>query len=155
MFSREVAMAPEVQLCAGILPARGSDHPAFVEMLFLWGDVLEEDSRFRRVMLPSNFSFVTVDASRYEIRDLDGHVRAVVTAPQDGRKIPSISPAKRYSVGAEMVGVQHRGVAYDRGNAVYRTKLFVTQQDAVSVARKWLDENKPRWDSYVSAVNFE
>jgi hypothetical protein len=155
MFSREVAMVPEIQICAGILPARGSNHPAFVEMLFLWGEAIEDDSRFRRVILPSGFTFVTVDACRFEIRDLEGNVRAVITSPQDGLKIPSISPTKRYSVGAETVGVQHRGVAYDRGSAVYRTKPFQAQQDAVTTARKWLDENKPRWDSYVSAVNFE
>lgn len=154
MFSREVVLT-EVQLCAGVLPARGSDHQAFVEMLFLWGDVIEDDPRFRCVVLPSGFSFVTVDACRSEIRDLGGNVRAVITAPQDGSKVPSILPVKRYSIGSEMVGGQHRGVALDRGNAVYRTKLFAAQQDAVSTAWKWLDENKPRWDSYVSAVNFE
>lgn len=155
MFSREVSLATELQPGPGVLPVRGSDHPAFVEMLFLWGEAFEEDPRFRRVILPSGFSFVTVDTCRFEIHDLGGCVRAVILAPQDGRKIPSILPAKRYSVGAEMVGGQHRGVAYDRGNAVYRTKLFATQQNAVATARKWLDDNKPRWDSYVSAVNFE
>jgi len=155
MFSREIIIAPEVQVCAGILPARGSYHQAFVEMLFLWGEVLEEDARFRRVVLPSGFSLVTVDVYRSEVRDLEGNVRAAIATPQDGRKVPSISPVKRYSLGAEMVGVQHRGVAYDRGSAVYRTKPFTAQQDAVSTVKKWLDENKPRWDSYVSAVNFE
>ena len=155
MFSREVETAPEVQPSSTVLPARGSEHQAFVEMLFLWGSPLEEDPRFRRVVLPSGFSFVQVDASRAEIRDLDENVRAVVTTSQDGRRTPSIAPAKRYSLGAEMVGVQHRGVAYDRGSAVYRTKTFVNQQDAVAAARKWLDDNKPKWETYTAAVNFE
>lgn len=155
MFSREIDTVCEIQACCTILPARGSDHMAFVEMLFLWGEAIEEDPRFRRVVLPSGFSFVTVDACRFEIRDLVGNVRAVITAPQDGRKIPSILPVKRYSLGAETVGVKHRGVVYDRGNAVYRSKPLAAQRDAVATARKWLDDNKPRWDSYISSVNFE
>jgi hypothetical protein len=105
--------------------------------------------------LPSGFSLIEVDACRFEIVDLDGNVRATILAPQDGARIPSIQPVKRYSVNAEPSGTQYKGVVYDRDGAVYRTKPLKTQQEAASAARKWLDDNKPRWDSYTSAVNFE
>lgn len=154
MFSREVATDCEQHCCSGILPSRGSDHPAFVEMLFLWSEVVESDPRYRNVILPSGFVFVTVDSCRHEIRDEGGHVRAVVKTPQERNHTPSVVPVRRYSLGADIVGQQYRGVAYDRGNAVYRTKPLPSQVVAVAMAKGWLDENKPRWESYISAVNF-
>lgn len=155
MFSRDVPLAPELQPCSTILPERGSDHAAFVEMLFLWGGVIESDPRFRQVILPSGFTFVTVDERRHEIRDGAGNVRATVTTPRERKHVPSIVPVRRYSAGAEAVGKQHRGVAYDHGSVVYRTKLVSDQQVAFAMAKSWLDDSKPRWESYISAVNFD
>lgn len=154
MFSRDIAIV-EILPSSAALPARGSNHPAFVDMLFLWGRTLEEDSRYREVVLPSGFVVVSAGEDRYEVRDMNGFVRAVAMIPADRPRIPAISPVKRFGLGSEQTGQEYKGVVYDWGSAIYRTKLLPTENAAVSEAKEWLDVNKPRWDSYTAAVNFE
>jgi hypothetical protein len=156
MFSREVSAVCELRPCQEVLPERGSNHPAFVEMLFLWGQPSERDPRYRHVVLPSGFVVVeTADPCRFEVRDLGGFVRALAFTPSARPRIPTIAPVRRFALSTENIDSKHRGVVLDRGAAVYRTSAFPSPETAVAKAKKWLDENKPRWESYVAAVNFE
>lgn len=156
MFSREVSTACELCPCHEVLPERGSNHPAFVEMLFLWGQTSEQDPRYRHVMLPNGFVVVEVDSCRFEVRDSNGFIRAVAFTPSARPRIPTITPVRRFSLSAEVVdSAKYRGVALDRESPVYRTAAFSTQREAVAAAKRWLDEHKPYWESYTSAVNFE
>lgn len=155
MFSRGVAVTPTPSLSRDLLPARGSDHAAFVEMLFLWGSPHGTDDRFRSVVLPSGFSLQAVDESRWHIVDRNGFTRAIATAPKDRGAVPSIQPVKRFTHGADRVSDGYRGFVKDWNSVVYRATISQTQDGALRMAKKWLDANKPRWDSYTSPVNFE
>jgi len=155
MFSREVDTVCELAPSRTCLPDRGSDHPAFAEMGFVWGPTMEQDPRYREVALPIGFSLVEIEVCRYELRDQANNIRAVVMTPLHRPRIPTIAPVKRFSVTAEAVGDKHRGVVLDRGDALYRTPLFSVQKDAVAKAKNWLDEHKPLWESYTSGINFE
>jgi hypothetical protein len=155
MFSRLTPGVQQVVVSETTLPTRGSDHPAFTEMLFLWHAQHEMDPKFRSVYLPSGFSLLKIEESRWEIRDRDGFPRAVVHAPNARGSVPSISPLRRFSCNAEPHHDEYRGFVSDWGSIVYRTGSRKTQADALCMAKKWLDDNKPRWDSYTSAVNFE
>lgn len=155
MFSREVATVPPVTVCATLLPSRGSEHPAFVDMLFLWGAALEDHPMFRCIALPSGFSLTKTSEVRWEVVDGSGFPRAVVSVPTGRGAVPSIAPVRRFHVGADPLRGGYRGYVSDWDSIVYRTTVKFTQVDALSIATKWLDDNKPRWDSYTSAVNFE
>jgi hypothetical protein len=155
MFSREIPISQPVEVTNGILPVRGSEHTAFVDMLFLWGAPHEEDPGFRSVVLPSGFSLVPAGESRWEVRDMDGFPRAVVLVPGGRGAVPSISPVRRFYMGADHPSAGFRGFVGDWDSIVYRTTVRRTQEDALCLAKKWLDDNKPRWDSYTSAINFE
>jgi len=155
MFSRAVAGIQPVVVSDGLLPTRGSEHAAFTEMLFLWGALHETDPRFRSVVMPSGFSLLPVNESRWKVRDLNGFTRAFVHTPEARGAVPSISPVRRFSCNAEPSRDGFRGFVGDWDSVVYRTTARKTQADALCLAKKWLDDNKPRWDSYTSAVNFE
>jgi hypothetical protein len=155
MFSRTIVNSQPVEVSDCLLPARGSEHAAFVEMLFLWGEPHEVDLRFRSVVMPSGFSLKSISEFRLEIRDLAGFPRAVVLTPGDRGAVPSVSPVKRFSLGADPLRAGFRGFVSDWDSIVYRTTVRGTQVDALCLVKKWLDDNKPRWDSYTSAVNFE
>ena len=155
MFSRAIASIQPVVVSDCLLPARGSEHAAFVEMLFLWGEPYGADPRFRSVLMPSGFSLKQISESRWETKDLDGFSRAVVLTPGGRGAIPSVSPLKRFSLGADPLRAGFRGFVSDWDSIVYRTTVRGTQADALCLAKKWLDDNKPWWDSYTSAVNFE
>jgi hypothetical protein len=124
-------------------------------MLFLWGAPHESDPRFRTVVLPSGFSLVSTGESRWEVRDLGGYPRAVVTFSQARGAVPSILPIRRFSFSADVVKDRFRGVVSDWDSIVYRTPAQKMQSVALFMAKKWLDDYKPRWNSYISAVNFE
>lgn len=149
-FSRDNAVTGEAQASEIMLPARGSKHPAFVAMGFTWGELLE-DSRYRQVTMPAGFSITWVAGPVGEVYDADRNLRAMILA--DG--VPSIYPVKRFTLNVESDGQAFRGIAYDWGNAVYRTKPIPSQSVAVATVRKWLDDYKPGWDSYSSPINFE
>jgi hypothetical protein len=87
--------------------------------------------------------------------DLNGFPRAVVLASGDRGSVPSIAPVKRFHMGADPLRAGFRGFVSDWDSIVYRTTVRGTQEDALCLAKKWLDDNKPRWDSYTSAINFE
>jgi hypothetical protein len=155
MFSRDIALVPPIQVSDSVLPARGSSHPGFVEMLFLWGDLHDDDQRFRRVILPSGFLLVAIDQNRWSIADQNGFTRAEVHVPAGRSAFPHIRPMKRFDVNAESTGEKFRGLVSDWSTVVYRTTALKAQSDALAMAKKWLDDNKPGWDSHISAVNFE
>lgn len=154
-FSREVAIAPRVVVSETLLPARGSEHHAFVDMLFLWCAPLEADPMFRSVVLPSGFSLTQTSDTRWEVKDGNGFARAVVMVPEGRGMVPSISPVRRFHAGADSLRAGYRGFVSDWDSIVFRTAVKSTQADALLGATKWLDDNKPRWDSYTSAVNFD
>lgn len=149
MWSRAKIQAAPVCISDRVLPRRGSDHPAFLEMVFLWGDCLD-DSRFRQVVLPYGFHL-----EDKEIKDLNGFTRATVILPTGKNEVPSIVPVRRFSFNAVVVDEEFRGTVGDWDSIVYRTPRFKTQKEALSKAKKWLDENRPKWDSYISQINFE
>jgi hypothetical protein len=153
-FSREAAVVGAAQASEQMLPSRGSDHPAFIEMGFVWGD-LDSDPRFRNVQMPLGFSITWTTGPKGEIYDADGNWRAVVLVPQDRANVPSIYPLKRFTVNVESADGSFRGVAYDWGEPVYRTVAIQFQSKAVAQAKKWLDDHKFGWDSYSSRINFE
>lgn len=144
----------QLEVSASLLPNRGSNHPAFVEMLFLWGSVHEADSRFRNVVLPHGFCLCKTGDRSYEVRDLNAFVRALVTVPVAKTDAPSIIPVKRFSFNVANVDGMFVGAVADRGSIVYRTKRLKTQAEAIAASKKWLDENRPKWDSYISEINF-
>ena len=154
MWTRGKIQTPQVCISDHVLPARGSDHQAFVEMLFLWGDRLG-DSRYRSVVLPHGFCLRKKDEERYEIRDLNDFPRAAVLIPTGKNELPSIVPLRRFSLNAVTVNDGFRGTVGDWDSVVYRTPCFKTQKEALCKAKKWLDENQPKWDSYISQINFE
>jgi hypothetical protein len=154
MWTRGKIQVPQVCVSNSVLPARGSDHQAFVEMLFLWGGRLN-DSRYRSVVLPHGFCLRKIDEEHYEIRDLNDFTRASVLIPTGRAEVPSIVPVRRFSFNALSVGEQFRGTVADWDSIVYRTPCFKTQKEALCKAKKWLDENRPKWDSYISQINFE
>lgn len=151
MFSRETGVIGSAQLSEEMLPTRGSDHPAFVEMGFVWGDH-HEDQRFRHVTMPTGFRLWTIQGG--EIHDGNGNLRAKVVMSEQRSVVPSIYPVKRFSIDVE-TAVGFVGVVRDWGDPVYRTRSIGSQSVAVATARKWLDEHKSGWDSYSSPVNFE
>lgn len=151
-FSRDTAVTGEAQPCPELLPVRGSNHRAFLEMGFVWGEP-HEDPRFRQVTMPSGFSITWVTGPTGEIYDADGNIRAMILASSEN--VPSIYPVKRFTLNVEEVEASFRGVAFDWGNAVYRTKPIASQSVAAATVRKWLDDYKPGWDSYSSPINFE
>jgi hypothetical protein len=154
MWTRGKIQALEVCVSDCVLPSRGSEHQAFVEMLFLWGERLN-DSRYRSVVLPYGFCLRKIHEERHEIRDLNDFTRAVVLLPKGKNELPSIVPVRRFSFNAIAVDEQFRGTVGDWDSIVYRTPRFKTQKEALSTAKKWLDENQPKWDSYISQINFE
>jgi len=152
MFSREVVKNVEVTASANVLPVRGSNHPAFVEMLFLWGDSLLEDCRFRTVVLPAGFYLQPVDENIININDMHDFTRARL---HNLNSTPSIAPMKRFTQSVAAHGGTFKGLVMDWSEVVYRTPSCSDQSAAMQLAAAWLDEYKPRWDSYVAAVNFE
>lgn len=149
---RPASVLLEVSDC--LLPSRGSNHPAFVEMLFLWGGVRQDDSRYRDVVLPHGFCLCKTGDQTYEVRDLGGFARALVTVPASKKDAPSIIPIRRFSFNVGNVDGLFIGSVYDRSGVVYRTKRLKTQAEAVAASKKWLDDNRPKWDSYISQINF-
>jgi hypothetical protein len=153
-FSRDTGVTGEAQPSEEMLPVRGSNHQAFVEMGFIWGSP-HEDPRYRQVTMPVGFSITWVAGPVGEVYDAQGNIRAMILASKDHNSVPSIYPVKRFTLNVEGTGDAFQGVAYDWGSAVYRTRPISSQSVAVATVRKWLDEYKHGWDSYSSPINFE
>jgi len=154
MWSRPGCIKDPIQPTERLLPTRGSDHHAFVDMLFLWGDPNQDDQNFRAVVLPHGFSLTKVSDGQWDVRDVSDFTRASVSVP-GGKLIPSIVPLKRFSYNSHAVDRFFIGTVTDWSAIVYRTQRLSTQTEAIAAAKKWLDDHKPKWDSYISAVNFE
>jgi hypothetical protein len=151
MFSRDVA-TKVFSISENLLPSNGSMHPAFVEMCFIWKEVLEEDSRLRAVKLPYGFSLKQTEEEKWIIVDSNLFTRSVVLF---SNKKSSITPVKRFSFEVLLGQDGHIGLVSDWDVVVYRTPVSQKQEDSVSLAKSWLSDYKPRWESYVSPINFE
>ena len=154
MWSRPAGLSPTLLPTDNLLPVRGSDHPAFLEMLFLWGAKSDVDQNYRSVVLPHGFRSSRVSDEQWEVLDITNFARALVSVP-GGRGQPSIVPLKRFLYNSHAVDRFFVGTVSDWASVVYRTQKMTTQEAALAGAKKWLDDNKPKWDSYVSAINFE
>ena len=152
MFSREIDSSPAIVASDMVLPVRGSGHPAFVEMRFLWGASLVDDPRFRSVTMPAGFLLKEISESRLEVRDPGGFPRAVVLIPGGRGAMPSISPVRRFSFGADPLRAGFRGFVSDWRSIVYRTAVLPTQADALCLTKKWLDDNKPKWEPTIATL---
>ena len=154
MWSRPAGLSPTLLPTDRLLPVRGSDHPAFLQMLFLWGKNSDVDQNYRDVVLPHGFSVMKAEGETWNVLDVSGFTRAVANVP-GGRGQPAIVPVKRFSFNSHAQGERFVGTVSDWASIVYRTPKLETQEAALAAAKKWLDDTKPKWDSYVSAINFE
>lgn len=134
---------------------RGSEHSAFIEMMFLWAGAHTTDPRYRYVTLPKGSCIkATNDPELFEVRDKYDYPRAFITLPGIRGPVPSIRPARRFEPGAESVNKGWRTTVAEWGQIILRGTVFTEEDDAFAEARAWLDEHKGGWDGYNSAVNF-
>jgi len=154
MWNRPTGLSMTLLPTDRLLPMRGSNHSAFLDMLFLWGNKNDVDQNYRDVVLPYGFSVTQASNEKWNVIDVSGFTRAVASVP-GGRGQPSIVPVKRFSFNSHAQGEWFVGTVSDWDSIVYRTEKLPTQEAALAAAKKWLDSNKPKWDSYVSAINFE
>lgn len=151
MFSRNVS-SKIFSLSENLLPSNGSNHAAFVEMSFIWKEVLEEDDRLRAVKLPYGFSLKQVDEEKLNIIDSSGFVRSLVSFSKNSA---SITPVKRFSFEVISNENGNAGIVRDWDTIVYRTPVSRDQKESVELVKNWLFSHKPRWESYISPINFE
>ena len=154
-FSRPGVVVNEGVLSDGLMPSKGSDHPAFPQMKFSWLATDRNDPRYRRVVLPKGHCLKPgPDDGVHYVVDGAGFPRAEIQIPKDKKTSPSILPMKRFDAATEKHRDGWRMCVLQWGRVYVRGSVFKLARDAFKAAEEWLDAQKPGWRSYVSGVNF-
>lgn len=151
-FTRPATVIETEDITPYLLPMKGSDDRAFVEMGFRWRGGLNPNERLRRVVLPEGFTLEEADRGVLVIVDSSGYPRSIVNNPDSST--PIIFPIKRFKPDVEETRDGWRMIVREWNGIIVRGQVFKTGAGAQRAAMEWLRENKPGWSSFISRVNF-